>query len=308
MSPITVDRTANDPRAKSAVLPVTLVVLTFNEERNLDACLASLTPFVTASFVVDSGSTDRTREIAAAHGAEIVVHPFESHARQWKWALDNLPLATDWVLALDADQRATPDLLRAIGSLVDDGARRDVVGGYVVRRQMFRGRWIRHGGYYPKHLLKLFRREAVAIDEGDLVDHHFRVNGRTAVLGADIIEENQNENVIATWIAKHNRYAVLQAREEFERRRVRTKSPGRFFGAPDERVLWLKAIWERLPLYVRPCLYFTYRYVIRLGFLDGREGFVFHVLQGFWYRLLVDINLEELDRAAATPVAGKETA
>src|SRR5512133_1038975 len=80
-------------------------------------------------------------------------------------------------------------------------------------------------------------------------------------------------------------------------RTARQKSGARIFGSPDERVLWMKGIWERLPLYVRPCLYFFYRYVVRLGFLDGRQGFVFHVLQGFWYRLLVDINLEELRRA-----------
>jgi len=268
-------------------------VLACDEERNLGACLASLAPFVYEAIVVDSGSTDRTLEVAAECGARVVPHPFESHARQWAWALQNLDLHTDWVLALDADQRATHALVQEIGQLLADPPR-DVAGCFVVRRQVFRGRWIKHGGYYPKRLLKLFRRDAVWVDEGELVDHHFRVRGRSVNLAGEIVEENLNENAIATWIAKHNRYAVLQAREEFERTGGSSALRARFFGSPDERVLWQKRLWGRLPLFVRPCLYFLYRYVVRLGFLDGRQGFVFHVLQGFWYRLLVDINLEEL--------------
>ncbi len=282
-------------------LPVTLVVLTHNEERNLGACLASLAPFVFETIVVDSGSTDRTPEIAHAAGARVVSHAFESHARQWTWALNNVGLQTDWVLALDADQRATPELVEEIAALLATLARDEVAGCFVVRRQVFRGRWIRHGGYYPKYLLKLFRKDAVWIDEGELVDHHFRVRGKTQNLRGEIVEENLNENAIATWIAKHNRYAVLQAREEFERTNRSAALRARFFGSPDERVLWKKRVWARLPLFVRPCLYFLYRYIVRLGFLDGRQAFVFHVLQAFWYRLLVDINLEELRQPAGQP-------
>ncbi len=227
-------------------------------------------------------------------------HPFESHARQWRWALDHAGIDTAWVLALDADQRAAPGLLQEIAGVLARSDAQDLAGCFVVRRQIFRGRWIRHGGYYPKHLLKLFRRDAVSIDEDELVDHHFRVRGSTITLRGEIIEDNRNERVIATWIAKHNRYAALQAREELARDAVPAGARARFFGSPDERVLWNKRLWQRLPLFVRPCLYFLYRYVLRLGFLDGKEGFVFHVLQAFWYRLLVDINLEELKHAADT--------
>jgi glycosyltransferase involved in cell wall biosynthesis len=275
---------------------VAAVVLTFNEERNLDACLASLASWVSELHVVDSGSTDQTLAIAARHGARVTSHPFETHARQWQWALQSLPIAADWVLALDADQRVTPELAAEIGRLAatDDPA---VAGAYVKRRQVFRGRWIRHGGYYPKYLLKLFRRSAVWMDEGDLVDHHFRVHGATVLLGHDIVEDNRNEASIAAWTAKHNRYAVLQAQEQLARAAAGANgTKPALFGSPDERVLWLKQVWNGLPLYWRPALYFGYRYVLRLGFLDGREGFVFHVLQAFWYRLLVDINIDEMRR------------
>ena len=277
-------------------VPVTVVVLTFNEERNLTACLESVAGWAAAMLIVDSGSSDGTLEIATRYGARVVEHPFETHARQWAWALHELPIPTEWVLALDADQRATPELRREIADRVAQDARETGPNGYFVRRrQVFRGRWIRHGGYYPKHLLKLFKRRHVSIDPNDLVDHHFRVDGEVAKLGSDIIEDNRNEATIAEWIAKHNRYAVLQARQE-----LRAEAEGAtvaftaIFRSPDDRTRWLKHLWARLPLFVRPCLYVTYRYVIRLGFLDGKEGFIFHVLQAFWYRLVVDINIDEM--------------
>lgn len=273
--------------------PVTVLILTHNEERNLGACLDSVCAWTQAVFVVDSGSTDRTVAIAQAAGAHVVSHPFETHSKQWRWALETLPIATAWVLALDADQRVTPELRASILAALSDSSS-TAAGYFLNRRQVFRGRWIRHGGYYPKYLLKLFRRDAVALDERDLVDHHFEVGGVVRRLAGDLIEDNQKEAAIAEWIAKHNRYAVLQARQELLARSSATRLPvSAFFGRPDRRTEWLKQQWARLPLFVRPCLYFAYRYLLRGGFLDGREGFVFHVLQGFWYRLLVDINIRE---------------
>ena len=273
------------------------VVLTCNEEQNLQGCLSSLAGLSAAIFVVDSGSTDRTLEIAARY-ATVTHHPFETHARQWTWALANLPISTPWVLALDADQRITPELKAELAALfAQPGAiDRDVEGIYIKRRQVFRGRWIKHGGYYPKHLLKLFRLDKVKTDPTDLVDHHFYVPGRTIKLKHDLIEDNAKENVISFWVEKHNRYARLLASEELLRRGGKPDplrpSP---LGNPDQRTLWLKRLWYRCPGYVRPFLYFAQRYFFRMGFLDGKEGFIFHFMQAFWFRLLVDINLEELE-------------
>ncbi len=280
---------------------VTLVVLTRDEERNLGALLSSVEALAREVYVVDSGSRDSTIAIAEHFGAVVVNHSFESHSKQWQWALANLPIKTDWVLALDADQRLTPELRKRIQELVakSDGADSDLEGCYVRRRQVFRGKWIRHGGYYPKYLLKLFRLNSVSIDESDLVDHHFRVRGRTIRLEDDIIEDNQNEADISVWIDKHNRYAMRQATEEFNRRYTNSHVANVravLWGSPDERTEWLKRLWCRLPLYIRPALYFAYRYFLRLGFLDGKQGFIFHFLQGFWYRLLVDVNLDQMPR------------
>jgi glycosyltransferase involved in cell wall biosynthesis len=280
-----------------------VVVLTRDEALNLPACLDSVADWAGELFVVDSGSTDGTQAIAAARGAAVVSHPFETHARQWSWALRALPIASDWVLALDADQRVTPALRDEIVRVAGATGADPHVAYYVRRRQVFRGRFIRHGGYYPKHLLRLFRRGEAWVDERDLVDHHFHVKGATGFLRGDLVEDNRNEADLSVWIARHARYARLQAEEELSGRwgGADPAAPARLLGTPDERVRWLKRQWGRLPLYVRPALYFLYRYVLRAGFLDGRQGFLFHVLQGFWYRLLVDAHLDELRRQARRP-------
>ena len=275
-------------------LSLSVVVLTLNEEKNLPACLESVTGLTREIFVVDSGSTDATKAIAERYGARFLSHPFETHARQWSWALSEASMASDWVLALDADQRLTPELEREIERTLS-GSAVAADGYYLRRRQIFRGKWIRHGGYYPKYLLKLFRRAAVSTDGSDRVDHHFHVAGRTARLGEDLLEDNRNESSISDWTAKHVRYARLQAIEEIER--IGSQRPGSLIGSPDARVELFKRWWRRAPLFVRPFAYFLYRYLLRLGFLDGKEGLIFHFLQGCWYRFLVDVNIDELRRS-----------
>jgi len=285
-------------------LPLSVVVLTYNEEVNIGACLESVLDWAGQVVVVDSGSTDRTVEIAHRFGATVVQHPFETHARQWDWAIRNLALKNDWVLGIDSDQRVSSGLRAEIERLFSGGGDglSTVDGFYVKRRQIFRGRWIRHGGYYPKYLLKLFRRSAVSVPLDDLLDHHFAVRGRVLKLKGDLVEENRKDDDISFWIDKHNRYATLVAKEELERKREPRRDGISLssLGDPDERVSWLKGVWSRLPLYVRPFLYFGYRYFIRLGFLDGKQGLTFHFLHALWFRLLVDIKREELGRATAS--------
>jgi glycosyltransferase involved in cell wall biosynthesis len=276
---------------------LTVVVLTLNEEPNLPACLESVRGVASTVLVVDSGSTDGTIAVANAFGARVLSHAFESHAEQWSWALDQLDPAAEWVLGLDADQRLSPELRLELSRLFSQPGRLyDYDGFYLNRRQIFRGRWIRHGGYYPKYLLKLFRRTKVRLDARDLMDHHFYVAGPVGRLAGDLIEDNRKEADLTFWISKHIRYAELHAREEFARRQdpepwlIRPT----LFGTPDQRVVWLKQLWQRMPLFVRPLVYFVYRYIVRRGFLDGKQGFIFHFLQAFWYRLLVDIHLDDL--------------
>ena len=271
------------------------MILTLNEEANLAHSLASVCDWAREVFVVDAGSSDGTREIAASYGAIVVEHPFETHASQWRWAFANLSMTGEWVLALDADQRVTPELAQELRNL-DWTAIEHVEGMFIKRQQWFRGRWIKHGGYYPKYLLKLFRASKVIIDSSDLVDHHFYVAGAVTKLRHDLVEANAKEDDISFWIDKHNRYATLLAKEELRSRETSREAAiaPAILGNPNQRSLAHKRLWRRMPLYIRPFLYFFYRYVIRLGFLDGKQGAIFHFMQAFWFRLLVDINIDAL--------------
>jgi glycosyltransferase involved in cell wall biosynthesis len=281
-----------------SAVPLSVVVLTKNEERNLERCLESVARWCREILVVDSGSNDGTVKIAERYGAAVVSHPFESHTKQWNWALRNLPFRCEWALCLDADQQVTPELRTDIDSLLlKDAGKVPQNGFYIKRRQIFRGKWIKHGGYYPKYLLKMVRHELAWCDENERLDSRFYVKGTTGVLKHDLIEDNQNEHDMTFWIDKHNRYAVAQASEELHRRnrQVAWSLKPRFFGTPDQRTLFLREIWYRfLPLYLRPFLLFFYRYFLRLGVLDGKQGLIFHFCQSLCCRLLVDAKIEEL--------------
>jgi glycosyltransferase involved in cell wall biosynthesis len=285
-----------------APLPLTVLVTTRNEEVNVERCLASVRALADQVFVLDSESADRTVDIARRYADEVRTLAYD-HSRiiPWifQWGLENLPIRNDWVLILEADQALTPGLRR---ELVELFARREIGhdGFYIRRRQIFRGRPIRFGGYGGKHLLKLFRRAVSALDPAEQ-DTRVYVRGSVGRLVAPLEEWNRKEDSILFYLEKHLRYAEAFAREELARRRgeIAWRGRPRLTGHDDQRVLWLKSIYYRMPLYLRPALYFFYRYILLLGILDGKTGFVFHFLQAFWFRLVVDVRLEELMRCDA---------
>ena len=174
----------------------------------------------------------------------------------------------------------------------------EVNGIYFNRKYYFKGRWIKHGGYFPKYMLKMFRTGVGFSDLNENMDHRFVVKGDTLIWKkGHLKEENFKENMISFWIEKHNRYSDLVAHEEIERKmklRIQTVHP-KFLGSPDQRIAFLKNLWWRMPLFSRPFLYFIYRYFLLLGFLDGREGLIFHFLQALWFRFLVDVRISELE-------------
>ena len=272
------------------------IIITFNEEIHLPRLLQSIKQLDAAVFVLDSGSTDKTIDIAREFGAKILHHPFENHPKQWDFALKNFAVQTPWVICLDADQTVTPELKKRLEAFKDEDFE-DVNGIYFNRKNYFKGSWIKHGGYSPIYLLKMFRFGRGYSDLNENMDHRIIVPGKTIIWkDGYILEENLKENKISFWIAKHNRYSDLVAHEEVERMmqiRLQTVKP-RFWGSPDERTAWLKQLWWQLPRYVRPMLYFIYRMFFQLGILDGRTGVIFHFLQGFWFRLVVDIKIDEI--------------
>lgn len=276
--------------------PFSFIILTYNEEIHLPRLLESVKDLEAPIFILDSGSTDGTVGIGEQYGAAFLQHPFENHPQQWDFALKNFPVKTSWVICLDADQVVTPELnARLLGFRDEDHT--GVDGIYFNRKNFFKGRWIRHGGYYPFYLLKMFRYDTGYSDTNENMDHRFIVPGKTEVWKDGIIlEENLKENNIRFWIDKHNRYSDLVAQEEVERMmqaRTQTIKPN-FWGSPDERTAWRKNLWWKLPRYTRPMLYFIQRIIFQLGILDGRTGIIFHFLQGFWFRLIVDVKIDEI--------------
>lgn len=275
---------------------LTVIILTFNEEPHLGRCIASLQGLATEVVVADCFSTDATLEIAHSHGARVIQHAWVNYATQFNWALTQLDADTDWVLRLDADEILTPALvaeiqtaLPSIGSEID--------GIYCGRRMTFQGRLIRHGGVFPVRVLRLFR-SGRGQCENRWMDEHIKVLGPTLDLQGEIIDDNLNS--LSWWTAKHNSYAGREAVDllNLEYGFMPYDSIANFLGGQQAGVKrWLKEnVYARLPGGFRAFAYFFYRYVIRLGFLDGQAGTAFHFLQGFWYRYLVDAKVAEVKR------------
>jgi len=272
---------------------LTVVILTKNEERHIARALRSVQVIADRCYVIDSGSTDRTVALAEAHGATVWRNPWVNYATQFNWALDNLPEDTQWVLRLDADEFITEDLARQIQEQLPQLAS-EIKGVYVSRRMHFLGRPIRWGGVFPVRVLRLFRYGAGRC-ENRWMDEHIRVEGETGALPGEIIDDNINS--LTWWTDKHNSYASREVVDllNLEYGFMPHETVADLRGGQQAGVKrWLKErVYARLPGGLRALAYFTYRYIVRLGFLDGKEGTAFHVLQGFWYRYLVDVKLHE---------------
>lgn len=278
--------------------PFSFIILTYNEEIHLPRLLDSIKDLRAPIFILDSGSTDRTLEIAVGYGAEVKVNPFENHPKQWDFALKNFDIKTPWIIGLDADQVVTSELFEMLETF-DDKKHQDINGIYFNRKNFFQGSWIRYGGYYPIYLLKMFRTGIGYSDLNENMDHRFIISGKTVVWKkGHILEENLKENDIDFWYQKHERYSDLIAQEEIERMqnlRKQSLNPT-LFGNPDERKAWLKRLWWKLPLGIRPYLYYGFRMFLHMGIMDDKTARRFHYLQGLWFRKLVDQKIKALQK------------
>ncbi len=277
---------------------LSILLLTGNEEKNIEKCLRSIAPLGARVFIVDSESTDRTVALAQAMGATVLSRPWDTYAEQFNWGLAHAGIDTPWTMRMDADEEITPELAVALTDFLASPPA-DVVGVYVRRRVYFMGQWIRHGGYYPTWLLRVFRTGTAACEALFMDEHMVVSGGRVISLAADIIDKNNKD--LTFWINKHNSYASREVKDILNKQQAaRDNAPqsgvltATVTGKQDATKRWLKDnLYLRLPLFWRPMLYFFYRYVLRLGFLDGTRGLIFHFLQAFWYRFLVDAKLYE---------------
>ncbi|MBI3506774.1 MAG: glycosyltransferase family 2 protein [Proteobacteria bacterium] len=276
------------------MIPVSVIVLTFNSAATIGATLDSLVGLTGDVHVVDSGSTDGTLAIVAAKGAKLVAHPFENYGAQRNWAIANLPLAHPWQLHLDADERLTPELKAEIASLLARPVDDAIGGFYVPRLVHFHGQPLRHGGMYPIYHMRLFRTGRGRC-EARKYDQHFQADGRTEKLAHPMIDDIRL--TLSEWTVRHNRWADAEVDEILNPGSDGIIAAGS--GDPVAEKRRARGWYYRTPLFLRAFLLFFYRYVIRLGFLDGKEGLIFYVLQTLWFRFLVDAKLYERRKAEA---------
>jgi glycosyltransferase involved in cell wall biosynthesis len=278
----------------AAAPSITAIILSYNEEIHIERCIERLRLLAQRILVVDSFSTDRTVALARGLGAEVHQRRFVNQAEQFQWALDTIAIDTDWTLRIDADEYFEPALIAEVAERA--ALLPPEVTGIVFRRKMiFRGRWIRWGTYYPVYLLRMWRTGAARMEQR-WMDEHLQLLRGTSVelLRGDFVDENLQ--TIGLWTDKHNRYATRHMVDFVGRKHGLV--PTEPFPT-DRRARIKRWMRERLfggaPLYLRSLLYFVYRYFVRLGFLDGRQGFVWHFLHGFWYFMLIDAKIDEAE-------------
>jgi glycosyltransferase involved in cell wall biosynthesis len=268
------------------------IILSFNSAESLPNTISSLDGLTDDIHVVDSGSTDETVEIARRMGATVTHHPFVNYGAQRNWAIDNLVVAHNWQLHLDADERLTPQLKDEILNIPEQ----TTYSGYILPRMLqFLGRILRHGGMSPTWHMRLFLKGCGRCEAREY-DQHFYCTGETARLHHSMIDDIRMS--LSEWTSRHNRWSDAEVRE-LTQKSAEGRINGKLRGNIIERMRSLRGFYMRMPLFLRALCLFFYRFVIRLGFLDGTEGLIFWVLQTFWFRFLVDAKLYEkklLDR------------
>lgn len=277
-------------------MTLAVVILTHNEAMHIRRAIRSVKTVASEIFVVDSCSTDATTELAAAEGAVVLEHAFINQAKQFQWALDTLAISADWVMRLDADEIIEADLAAEIADRLPR-LPPSVNGINLKRKHIFLGRWIRHGGRYPLILLRIWRRGTATVEDRWMDEHILLKSGDSVTLSGGFSDHNLGD--ISSFIAKHNGYATREAVQLLLKKRGalaegRWQMRGTSQAAVKRRMK--ETVYDRIPFPFAACGYFLYRYFIQLGFLDGREGLIYHVLQGFWYRFLVGAKLLELER------------
>lgn len=285
-------------KAGSTPISLTVVILACNEAHHIRRAIDSLDGLASRVILVDSGSSDETRQIARSVGAEVHRRDWVNYADQFQWALDNCGIDTAWTMRLDADEWLGPDLVAEIAQTLPSLGR-EIGGISLNRRHYFLGRWIRYGGRYPLHLLRIWRTGQAHIEQRWMDEHMVLDRGTIAQFDGMFVDENTGD--LGYFTAKHNRYATREAIDAIVMKHARgtearlTRSTEQ---ASRKRRFKIN-LYNRLPLGVGPLAYFVFRYIFQLGFLDGKAGLVYHFLQGFWYRFLVDAKRMELERAIA---------
>lgn len=271
------------------MINVVTIILTKNESLHIARAVRSARRVSDRVLVVDSGSEDETIAIALEEGADVLSHEFVNHSLQFQWAVEQVEQANAWILRLDADE-VLDDLL--IKSILEITPAEGVVGFEVDRYLHFMGEPVRFGGVFPMRSIRLFKKGFGNI-ESRWMDEHIVVLGSSMTLPGKLIDDNLKS--VTWWVEKHNGYASREAIDVVMRREHPDPDPFiSLNGAAKVKRLLKQRFYYAVPTGIRSFSYFLYRFFCRLGFLDSRGGKAFHVLQGLWYRYLVDVKVREI--------------
>lgn len=275
-----------------------VILLTHNESLHIERAIRHARTVAREIFVIDSFSTDDTCAIANRMGATVLQNPWINYSKQFSWGLENAPITATWVMRLDADEIIEPDLQAEILEKLPT-LPADVAGINLDRRHIFLGRWIRHGGRFPLRLLRIWRRGQGRIEDRWMDEHIVIWGGRTVRFEGGFSDCNLKD--IGFFTEKHNGYATREAIDVLLRKHAigeqdeALSSDSASLQASIKRVV-KERVYNAMPFWMSTTAYFLYRYIVQLGFLDGRPGLIYHVLQGFWYRFLVGAKVVEFER------------
>lgn len=274
------------------MLDLTAIILTFNEEKNIGACIDSIKTIAKRIVVIDSGSSDNTVKTAKSKGAEIFTHKWENYSRQYNWGIKNANIDTKWIFRIDADERLTEESAKEIERVCVDNDSTEVNGLVVRFTVTFMGKDLRHGGIYPFKKLLIYKRDKGYMEDRNMDEHIILKEGKSIELKTDSLHYDFKD--LSAWIEKHNKYSSREVLDYLEGINRSVDTLGMSKGAKIKRAIKFK-IYYRLPMGMRAHLYYLYRYYVRLGFLDGKEGKIFAFLQAYWYRYLVDAKIYEYE-------------
>lgn len=269
---------------------LTTIILTYNEEKNIKACIQSIKGISKRIIVVDSFSTDNTVEIARKLGAEVFQNEWINYATQYNYAIRVARINTKWIFRFDADERLTKQSAAEIEDICNKNEYTKVNGIIVRFKVTFMGKDLRHGGIYPFRKLEVYKNGKGKMEERNMDEHIVLLEGKSVELKHDSVHRDYKD--LTAWIDKHNKYSSREVLDYFNSDNVNQYNANLNSKAKIKRFIKFH-IYYKLPIGIRAHFYYLYRYYLKLGFLDGKEGKIFAFLQAYWYRYLVDAKIYE---------------
>lgn len=279
-------------------MDITAIVLTYNEELHIERCIQNLRNIARRIIIIDSYSTDNTTSVANKNGAEVILHKWPGNqAEQFNWALDNVPINSNWIIRLDADEYLTKELTEEIKHKLPK-LDANIAGISLSRTTLFMGRIKKHGVGSNVQIVRLFRTGRARYEQR-IMDEHLIIDGSIIKFNNKFVDDNLNG--IDFFIIKHLNYAsreaAMQLSTKYNLTGNKISNASDRQGTSVRQIRHQKTLYNHIPLFLRAVLYFIYRYVVRMGFLDGLSGFLFDFFQGWWYRNLVDAKIWKAERA-----------